>query len=35
MNQVGSDKQLGGAVGQLAHDMPIPNFLEKRLTHKG
>jgi hypothetical protein len=31
---VGPDEQLGGAVGQLAHGMPIPDLLKKRLTHK-
>jgi hypothetical protein len=31
---MGADEQLGGAVGQLTHGVPIPNFLEKRLTHK-
>jgi hypothetical protein len=33
MNQVGSNKKLDGAVWKFSDGMPIPNFLEKSLTH--
>jgi hypothetical protein len=33
MNQVGSNKKLDGAVRKFSDGMPIPNFLEKSLTH--
>jgi len=34
VDQMGADKNLGRAIRQLAHGMPLPNFLKKRLTHK-
>ncbi len=34
MDQVGPDEELGGAVGKFFHGMPVPDFLEKRFTHK-
>ena len=35
MDKMGTDQQLGGAIGEFSNGMPIPNFMKKRLPHKG